>query len=72
MRRSIASALGDLGERSVAPDLLRLLADQQGDQSVRRSIASALGELGERSVIPDLVRLLTDEQVDSYVRGGHC
>jgi len=65
---SIATALGTLGERSVVPDLLRLLSNQQLDDYVRRSIAAALGTLGDRSVAPDLLRLLSNQQLDPNVR----
>ncbi len=68
VRRSIASALGDLGELSVIPDLLRVLADKQEDPRVRQNIASALGKLGERSVVPELLRLLANQQVAQGVR----
>ena len=42
---SIAEALGALGERSVAPQLLGLLANEQVDGSVRGSIVDALAIL---------------------------
>src|SRR5437867_1035395 len=69
VRVDIATALGNLAERSVAPDLVRLLADEKLHSSVGVDIARALGNLAERSVAPDLVRLLADEKLGSYVGG---
>jgi HEAT repeat protein len=66
----IAEALGDLGERTVASDLVRLLTDASLDKDVRVMIAEALGDLGERTVASDLVRLLTDASLDEDLRGG--
>ena len=57
-----------LGERSVVPELLKLLSNQQVDKDVRGRIAAALGTLGERSVVPDLLKLLSNEQVNTDVR----
>src|SRR5947209_14872435 len=68
VRRSIADALGRLGERSVAGDLVQLLSDEQLDVNLRSKIAEALGTLGERSVAGDLVQLLSDEQLDVNLR----
>jgi HEAT repeat protein len=68
LRRSIADALGRLGERSVARDMMQLLSDDRLDADLRWSIAIALGRLGERSVARDLVRLLSDEQLDVDLR----
>jgi HEAT repeat protein len=68
LRGCIAEALGILGERSVASQLVTLLTDGQIDWLWRGNIAEALGTLGERSVAPQLVTLLTDERVDQYVR----
>ena len=58
-----------LGERSIVPDLVRLLADEKLDFLARGSIALALGTLGERSIAPELVRLFADEKLDFDVRG---
>jgi HEAT repeat protein/GTPase SAR1 family protein len=70
LRQYIAQALGTLGERTVAPDLVRLLSDERGRlySLVGQNIAQALGTLGDRTVAPDLVRLLSDEQLHFRVR----
>ena len=68
VRWNIADALGRLGERSVASDLVQLLSDERLHTYVRRSIADALGRLGERSVAGDLVQLLSDDQLDVNLR----
>lgn len=70
VRRSIARALGALGNHSPAPQLLALLQDTQMNRRVRRSIASALGALGDCSLVPPLLALLQDTQVHSYVRSS--
>jgi len=68
MRWNIADALGTLGERSVAADLMRLLSVERLNAFVRWNIADALGTLGERSVAGDLVQLLADERLHVFVR----
>lgn len=60
--------LGQLGERSIAPQLVQLLSDEQLNSRVRESIAYALGQLGERSIAPQLVQRLSDEQLDWQLR----
>ncbi|MCI5130126.1 MAG: HEAT repeat domain-containing protein, partial [Candidatus Electrothrix sp. EH2] len=59
-------ALGMLGDSSVAPELVKLLADE--DVSVQSSAAGALGELGDSSVAPELVKRLKDK--DASVRSS--
>jgi HEAT repeat protein len=61
-RQNIAWALGELGERSVAPDLMKLLAEGFFDLSLRSEIARALGKLQESSIVPDLLDLLAKEK----------
>jgi len=67
-QRNIASVLGALGERSVAGDLVQLLADERLHVFVRMSIADALGRLAEASVAGDLAQLLSDERLDVVLR----
>jgi len=67
-QKRLAEVLAEIGGTETNTHLLRLLADEQRDSSVRWRIAEALGTLGERSVVPDLLRLLADEQRDSSVR----
>jgi HEAT repeat protein len=64
----IAGELVNLGERSIVPELMWLLSDEQVDSNVRWSIVRALGKLGERSIAPELMRLLGDKQFDSVMR----
>jgi HEAT repeat protein len=67
-RTVVAFALGMLGERSVAPKLLRLLFDDSLDGWVRGGIAHALTVIGEPSIARDLVKLLPDENIDRFLR----
>ena len=46
VREGIASALGQLGERSVAPQLVALLSNEQLDTTVRWGIAETLETVG--------------------------
>ena len=71
IRIHLATALGRLGERSIAPDLLGLLIGElsrsdmhyrPSSTSLHWSIAAALGSLGERSIVPNLLQLFSDEQ----------
>ena len=60
VRRSIAKALGKLGERTVASKLMKLLPDASLDADLRRSIAEALKKLAIDPVsIRQLAHLLT-------------
>jgi hypothetical protein len=68
--KQAAEVLTEIGGAAVITRLLRLLADEQVDTSLRVCIAAVLGTLGECSVIADLVRLLADEQVDRNVHGS--
>ncbi|MCW5206083.1 HEAT repeat domain-containing protein [Desulfobulbus sp. F5] len=61
MRWRAASALGNLGDRSGVPELVKLLADKSTD--VRATAARALGNLGDRSIVPELIKLLADKEV---------
>jgi hypothetical protein len=48
IRGGIADAIGDLGERSVVPELVRLLSNEKRlDADVRRAISSTVGVLAE-------------------------
>jgi hypothetical protein len=52
VRRSIATAVGKLGEKGVVPQLMQMLPNEQIDSFVRRPIANALTSLldDEKSV----------------------
>ena len=59
MRRSIATALGMLRECSGIPELVRLLADQQGNVSVRESIAAFIEQLAnDEPIVYSLATIL--------------
>ncbi len=67
-RWSIADALGTLGEKSIVPDLLALLSNEQLSEGLRRSIAGALGELPQDELIVQfLVRLLATSDIPDVV-----
>src|SRR6266516_815975 len=68
MQWTVAEAFGASGERSVIPELLKVLRDESKDHYVRQKLVSALGALGEGSVVPDLRKLLLDEKKDKDVR----
>ncbi len=68
VREAIAYALGKLGERSVAPQLVQLLTDNSLDENVRASIAHALISIGDLSILHDLVRIIGDERVNKALR----
>ena len=68
MRRSIADALGRLGERSVAGDLVQLLSDEQLDVNLRKSIANALAAYAnDISIIEGLIKSLQDKEISDSV-----
>ncbi len=69
VRRSAASALGNLGDAAV-PDIANILKDEKVDVYVRRSAASALGNLGDAAAkyVPDILNFLKDEKVNAIVR----
>jgi HEAT repeat protein len=52
-RKYAAAALGGLGDKSVVPELIKLLDDQE--IYVRGSAAQALGRLGDARAVPDLL-----------------
>jgi HEAT repeat protein len=60
---NIAIALGKLGGRAVAQDLMEILKNTQIGDSVRGVIAVTLGVLGEGSVVPDLEEMIKDRQI---------
>jgi HEAT repeat protein len=64
VRRSAASALGEIKSEAAIPGLIQLLEHE--DSFVRRSAASALGEIKSEAAIPGLIKLLEHE--DSFVR----
>ena len=64
VRSSIASALGQLGERSVAHDLVPLLSNEQIDGYVRSRIASALGMLtDDEMIVRSLAELISTSDI---------
>ena len=53
VRSSAALGLGQMGEKSVSIQLLKMLKEDQDDK-VKESCAWALGEIGDLSVISDM------------------
>jgi HEAT repeat protein len=68
LRGRIASTLKNLGERTVASDLVRLLSNASLSDDLRVRIALALGNLGERTIASDLVQLLSDASLSADLR----
>ena len=61
VRKFIVDVLGTIGDRSVAPQLVKLLGDK--DANVRSAVAETLGRLREAEAVPALVAVLGDESV---------
>ena len=74
IRRSAASALGNLGEAGAkyAPEILNFLKDEKVNANIRGSAASALGNLGEAGAkyAPEILNFLKDEKVNANIRGS--
>jgi hypothetical protein len=71
LRRSCASALGQLGHKDKAVEILLGLAeDQTQDVDLRRDCASALGQLGhkDKAVVERLLGLAEDQTQDVSLR----
>jgi len=65
---SIARALGELGERSIALDLVHLLSDNPFDSNVRRSIAETLEKLADDiRLVQELASLLDSSDMPSLI-----
>jgi HEAT repeat protein len=62
----LARALGDLGDPSVAPALLRF-AKESADDRVKVEAITALGKLRSGSAVPVLMELATDEKQEFSV-----
>src|SRR5205085_11653862 len=62
---SIANALGDLRDRSIIDDLLRLDNNSKVNLKVRKHIAATLCKLGEYSLVPTLRSLLAKPSTES-------
>jgi hypothetical protein len=56
-------------EKTVVPELVQMLPNEQINSDVRGCIADALGKLGEKTIAPELVQMLPNEQIGSDVRG---
>jgi HEAT repeat protein len=62
--------LGELGDRSIVPQLLTLLLNTSSTTFVQEGIATALGKLGDHSIVPQLLTLLLDNSTDTHVRSN--
>ncbi|MEM8640569.1 MAG: HEAT repeat domain-containing protein [Cyanobacteria bacterium P01_G01_bin.54] len=58
VRKSVAEALGELGDEAAIPGLLKTLEDQ--DSSVRERAVDALGKLDSEAAVPGLIKALED------------
>ncbi|GHO55299.1 HEAT repeat domain-containing protein [Ktedonobacter robiniae] len=67
-REAIVEALGKLGDKSVALQLVPLLVDHSLDLSIREKIVNTLGQIGDGSVALQLVPLLIDHSLDLNIR----
>jgi len=65
-RLKAAKALGELGDRSVVPELIEALKDE--DYVTRASAVHALWTLGDKAAVPALIKALRDEVF--HVRTG--
>jgi HEAT repeat protein len=61
--------LADIGDTTVAPELLAFLWDEQVRPHLRVRAAEALSELTLNGLIPEIKELIVAENVDSLVRG---
>jgi HEAT repeat protein len=68
MLRSAAIGLGLLGDKSIVPDLVIMLADAQG-QAPQAAIASALGFIGDSRSVDPLLAFMEDKQKSDGARG---
>jgi HEAT repeat protein len=66
LRKTAASTLGYLSNRSAVPDLLLALKDENED--VRKMAAFALRDLKDAVAVPDLIAVVRDEFEESEVR----
>ena len=66
MRSNAVWALGQMGGKSVAPAIAKLL--ENGDAKMRIAAAGALGQMGEKSAAPAIAKLLEDG--DALVRSA--
>jgi len=66
--------LTNLGDSTIAPQLLVFMRDEQVEPRIRAEVADALSALDLSDLIADARALVTDEQVDPLVRGraAHC
>jgi len=58
-RRSVAFALGDIGDKSAVPALMKTLNDSYRPNRILS--AFALGKIGDKSAVPALIEALTGE-----------
>jgi HEAT repeat protein len=69
VRSTVATALGQLGDRCASPALLLALKDDE--ENVRTSAAFALGALKEPGAVPDLIEISrSDDELDDMRRAA--
>jgi HEAT repeat protein len=62
VRSAAAAALGKLGDKRAARQLIKLLSSPNEDLTVRSAAATALGDLGEGLALEPLIKMLNEEQ----------
>jgi len=67
MNQKIASALGELGDKSAIQPLLRLMKSTKSPQ-VQRAAIRALGKLKAREAVGDLIALVEDSTAHKIIR----
>jgi HEAT repeat protein len=66
VRRSVAEALGKIGDSRAVDALIEALKDE--DSNVRENVAEALGEIGDARAVDALIEALRDEDSDVRIR----
>jgi hypothetical protein len=64
----LARALIELGEKSVVPQLMDTLIDEECDESEKITILELIGNSGDKSVAPRLLQMLLAETVSSSLK----
>jgi HEAT repeat protein len=64
VRATAAKVLGEIGDKTAVPALIKALKDENPD--VRTAAAEALGKIGDKRAVPHLIKALKDKYF--YVR----
>lgn len=66
-RKYAAEGLGNIGDKSVVPDLIEELNDP--DEEVREAVVDALGKLGDKAIVSRLITMVEDRAENPGVIG---